>query len=494
MTDFIQSLQQKVEAETLDVISARDGILESFVVSNRTALGMGLFDISINAPDEEVYNQVRGIMRELLAERGGSFDTPSVSELRSVRHTIDLKLRFSELPPEIADNHDVICEAFLNKATHAPGEEGIVRPQPLDEPLAGTSIERALREELNKPEPETSPDHVQPFSQPSGFTELKPGTLSSIAPEEEASAPEPEPAPFVRQPEPMENPFLVSLEEKMKFDVLSPADARDGIIESFAQLLLESVNQGVTPWGFDVSEKEVETLVRGMMRDVFSAIGGSFDEPHPDLLVQATQMLSEQLNLVSCPEPVRARHAENCEALLAKTRKLVEAVAGVPSEPAGAPPPVEPEAEVVPEPIAPEVPVEPEPVAAEPSLPSLDASSVDSILARVRSELHDMVSKEIRSIMETRREQPVRPRPPAGIAAYSQEDTVFLAWLDAFEQPGYHVYQKMGSEWERVTHMPLVRPSFRIKLEGKGEHVFAVSAVSLQGVESELSPEVKVTV
>lgn len=482
MKEFLHSLQEKLEADRVTPVMARDGILESYTLTNRKALEAGVDTGVIDLSDEEVLEQMKKMMRDLFQERGADFDKPTVSELRSIRHTMDLKLRFAVLPLDASEMHDIVCEMLLAR-TEESFEEGIVQPQRLDEPF----------KEFTPPAPESTLDVTQP-------------------------APEKEPEASPEMPG-MKSPFAASLETKLGFDLLSPQDARDGIIESFVTAKAGSeAAAGEAP-----SEGEIETFVKGLMRDVLSELGSTFDEPSLDAMAEAARRMGEKLEIIRMPDGVRVKHNETCEVLLSRAHRLVDALAGIPAAEVAAPfeeiafkkEPVPEEggieAEVLgsidrlaetreAEPL-PEHRHEPlpEPVARlerleEPPVEKPVPLSLEDILARVRSELHEMIASELRSALEGEKVKPVRLSPPAGIAAKVEKKTVFLAWLDSFEQPGYNVYRRSGEQWLKLTPVPLTRPSFRIHMEEEGEFRFAVTVIDPQGNESELSPEVIVTV
>ncbi len=167
MNEYVDRLQAKLSAEKLGPVEVREGILESYVVTNQKARGAGLSEIAIDAEDAEVLERVSKMMRDLLTERGGKFDAPTLSELRSVRHTMDLMLRFSEFPPEITEPHDMICEILLERASDARVIEGVVQPQLLDEPVEPIAEPFAVPPVDAPPVPES-----MPATAPSSFPSL----------------------------------------------------------------------------------------------------------------------------------------------------------------------------------------------------------------------------------------------------------------------------------------------------------------------------------
>lgn len=504
MKDFLYSLQEKLEADRVTPLMARDGILESYVITNRKALAAGAERSVLDLSDEEVLGRMSEMMRELFQERGADFDNPTVSELRSIRHTMDLKLRITDLPLDVNEMHDIVCEMLLAR-TEESFEEGIVQPQRLDEPLTEYAI--------------SSTESVAAFP-----------SQETLPPESSAAPVQPQTQSFEETEEKLEirSPFAASLAAKLGFDWLSPQDARDGIIESFV-----TAQAGVQSAGVIASEGEIETYVKGMMRDILSELGSSFDEPSLDALAESARRMGEKLDMIRMPNAVRVRHNETCEVLLNRAHRLVDALAGKPVAGMAVPfqefaPSEEftPQKEPVPEETGIEADVlgsidrlaetpesEPEPRPrlqpqaeptpqfermVEPPVEKPVLLSLEDILTRVRSELQEMVSRELRTALDKEKMEPVKPiAPPAGIAAKVEGHIVFLAWLDSFEQPGYNVYRRAGERWVKLTPVPLSRPSFRILMEEEGEEdeiCFAVSVIGSQGTESELSPEVRVRI
>jgi len=454
VSDYVQRLEERLGAERLSVEEIRDGILESYVIANRKALNAGLGDKAFDAPDEEVLAKIREMMAALFEERGGSIENPTVRDLRSIRYTLDLKLRLAEWPPEITETHDAVSEMLLQKAGETPREEGIVTPQSLHAPLEEVADGPAAQPRPAAPEP----------------------SVETSAAQEEF------------------NPFRASLESRLELEKLSPEDARDGIIESFVVANRAAVNQGGGEFAILKPDGEVEASIRAMMRDFFAERGASFDEPSPELLKQAKSYLDERLAVLLMPEAVRGRHEDTCRALLEKVRILTEEMAGakptlkvVSFKPSAAPAPQEPTPPAEPAPPAP-------PQAPPPPTPPEVGIPVEEILARLRSELGELVREEVSRHLAPPPPPAAAPVPPSGIAAQVSGRTVFLAWLDLPDQPAYHVYRREGERWVRLTPAPLTRASFRLDAEASGELVFAVSTVSREGKESELSPEVRVKV
>jgi outer membrane biosynthesis protein TonB len=510
VNEYVDRLQAKLSAEKLGPVEVREGILESYVVTNQKARSAGLSEIAIDAEDAEVLERVGKMMRDLLTERGGKFDAPTLSELRSVRHTMDLMLRFSEFPPEITEPHDMICEILLERASDARVIEGVVQPQSIDEPV----------------EPIAEPVAVPPVEAPP-----VPESTPAPAPSSFPSPPPPPPQPSVEAaPLPIaESPFAASLSAKLSVDMLSPEDTRDGIIECFVASYRKTLPGGQPS---ATSEGRFEARVRRTMREFFSSSGASFDEPDIELFEKAKTYLEDKLGIAALSPVVLIEHNKICAELMVKGRKFFESiVAGISAAapavtepavvseearpevvPAEAPVPeipIEPVTPVTPAPVTPAVEPQPEPVEvapgwlqeaspkqevpATPSLPS-SVPSVEELIARLRDEIREAVKQEVKQSLPSAPHLEAQLKPPSGIAAKVAGRTVFLAWLDQVNQPGYYVYEREGMEWVRLNATPLARPSFRLEVDRDGDFAFAVSSVLSDGSESERSEEVKVRV
>jgi len=460
VSDYVDSLQARLAAQRLSPVQAREGILESYVITNHKAAKAGLGDVAIDAGDEEVLAKLSRMMSDLFAERGGDFQAPSVSELRSIRHTMDLKLRFTELPPEISETHDMVCEILLEKAGESVFE------------VEGPEAAPAQAEDLTE-----APTPAGAESEEVSFTEALTGEIAATLDEKAGGAV-------------TESPFEASLRERLALDKLSPEDARDGIIECFVATHRKSLApEGPGTESAAALQGRFEARIRGMMREFFTAQGASFDEPRIELLEKAKSYLEQRLGIHGLPGGILAEHNKICTELISKGRRFLEGVAvEIPTaEVAAAEKPSEIEPEVKPAEVGVGEPGEE--IAEEPTV-----LPVEEIVARLRDELRELVRQEVSHSLSLSQKPSLPLKPPSGIAAHVAGRTVFLAWFDQPDQPGYHVYKREGSQWVRLTPAPLARPSFRLGSQSEGDLAFAVSTVSAEGKESELSTQVRVRV
>jgi len=460
VSDYLDSLQARLAAERLSLLQARDGILESYVITNHKAAKAGLGDVAIEAEDAEVLAKVRRMMNDLFAERGGDFQTPSISELRSIRHTMDLKLRFTELPPEISETHDMVCEILLEKA--------------------GESV-------FEKEGPETAPAQAEDLTEaaaPAGVESAEASFTDALTQEIAATLDERAGDAIT------ESPFEASLRQRLALDRLSPEDARDGIIECFVATHRKSLApEGAGTVSAAALQGRFETRIRGMMREFFAEQDASFDEPRIELLEKAKSYLEERLGIQGLPGGILAEHNKICAELISKGRRFLEGVAvEIPTaEVAAAEKPRDIEPEVKPAEVGVGEP-------GERILKGPTALPVEEIIARLRDELRELVRQEVSQTLSLSPKPSFPLKPPSGIAAHVAGRTIFLAWFDQPDQPSYHVYKREGSQWARLTAAPLGRPSFRLESASEGEFVLAVSTVSADGSESELSTQVQVRV
>lgn len=464
MSDFMHRLNDKLIKEKLSSSDARDGILESYVVSNIKILSLGRKDLGFDAHDEEVYSRMLDMMRSLFIERGSNFNKPTASELRSVRHTMDLKLRFEELPYEIRETHDLVCEMLLEK---------------VDSGIADFERETPLANAVSKPAAKEEWEPSVPFS-----TQAQASTSTEVT----------------------ESPFLASLQAKMLMDKLSPEDARDGIIESFVVAKTKAYSSGEATDEPKASEGELELLVRGMMRDILAEHNTPFDDPEPEALQNATKQIENRLHFGIMPKSIREEHETRCNSLIHKASILVEGLKGPrPHLKVASFIPITEEtkeqiSDIIPivlKDATPEEVVHPVEIKVEDketSKQSLPTATIEELLASIRPQLEEMIRSEVRATLTVDKDLASALEFPSGIAARTQGRKVFLAWLDSPEQPSYHVYRKEGHGWSRLTATPISRPSFLIEVDSDGEHIFALSAVSPLGVETSLGPQVKVNV
>ncbi len=504
MSDYMLSLNEKLLKDKLAPLDARNGILESYVVSNRKAAALGLKELALIAQDEEAHSRMFEMMRSLFAERGADIEKPNVSELRSVRHTMDLKLRFEDYPYEIRETHDLICEMLLDKVD----ETAEIHEH--TEPLI-KAAEQMPQEEWEPsfapvtPVTPVTPVPLQGTSVSSNESkEVIPPTLTP------AAAPGPVLSSTDTEGRLSESPFLASLQAKLLMSQLSPEDARDGIIESFVVAKTKAQASGEVMGSPSPSEGELELLVRGMMREILAEANNSFDDPDLDTLKLANELIKNRLQFGMVPKAFRDEHDERCESIITKANALVEAVTGPkPQLKVVSFIPITGEseketAESLPVTVIHETGgiesrleqprVVPEPVFEKAAHESKLMPTIDELLASLKPLLEEMIRSEVRATLTVDKELASALEFPSGIAARTQGKKIFLAWLDSPEQPSYHVYRREGHGWARMTAAPISRPSFLFEVEADGEYVFSMSAVSPLGVETSLGPQVKVKV
>jgi len=528
VSDFLQRIQNKLDSAEISVGDVRDGIIESYVVSNRQALQEGLTNIAIDASDEEVFEKISEMMRGLFKERGADFDAPTPRDLRSIRHTMDLKLRFNELPMNISETHEVICEMLLEKIS-----------APILDELSPPSMPSGFSELTKLPDsppsnPPPGPPPTPPPTSPSASFPV--ASSSTFSPEHESRITESQAAsskafasPTDKSEEDTWSPFAASLEARLKMDFLSPQDARDGIIESFVRASAAA--------DANISEGEVEMHIRQMMREFFANKHISFDEPDIKALQEAKNYLDERLNITAFDASIKLEHDKTCEELISKAKILLNQIlpesetAAIfePVTPPATPPVTSPatpsEAPTSTPPLTPaQSPVmaseqssvpSSEPAESQAAVPvsqsaqsdndtdvppivpltdSTSPSSINAIMADLDPAIKEMIKAEIKAALDDGKKQALILPPPSGLNAMVLEDALFLTWMDIPQQPAYHVYVKRESGWVKLTPIPLARSSFYMKAVSKGELTLAVSSVSHQGLESELSEEIKITV
>ena len=423
MSEYFTRLEERLAALRISANDARDGLLESYVVANRKAIEAGLADLALEASDDVVYKKLYEVMSELLAERGGDIGAPTVRDLRSVRHTMDLKLRHIELPPEISQMHEIACETILEKAvdgeagTSAPAKE----PVELDE---FEKLKRELSDEMGAAIREVEAEPVQtremPSPSPFKFTPKAPEPEPRI--EMPAYEAEPETAGEVS----LDDLFVKTLEQRLDSETLSPAEARDGIIEAYVVANRNAVRLGDVGLAPEASDAEIEYRVRNMMREYFRERNASFEEPDIEVLDEAKKYLDEAWDIPRMPEGVRSKHDELCNALLLKAQSLQAMVEGKkPVLSVGSFRPsavIKPEMEFVPPLEAPEVePVVETVEAVEPVEPPRVEAPVETLpQAQVPVEELQVVEEQVSEIAEVPEAEPVEEPQPEPVVPEPQ--------------------------------------------------------------------------
>ena len=122
---YVERLRRRLARPRIDVVDARDGVLDCFVATYQEGLAAGMQGIvGIDAGPEHVARVAASIFKRRLADHGSSFDDPSVEALAKVKEEADAELHFGALPVEIQATHDRVCELLLAKAEGSLPHEG----------------------------------------------------------------------------------------------------------------------------------------------------------------------------------------------------------------------------------------------------------------------------------------------------------------------------------------------------------------------------------
>ena len=129
---YAKRLKARLAQPKIDVVSARDGILDCFVATYFGGLKQGIAGhLGIDAREEQVAHIAQALFRKKLRARGASFEAPTIDTLEAVKSEVDAEWHFHELPAELSGIHDQVCSLMLSKAEgsldHA-GARSAVRP------------------------------------------------------------------------------------------------------------------------------------------------------------------------------------------------------------------------------------------------------------------------------------------------------------------------------------------------------------------------------
>ncbi len=143
-------IKQRLAEPQIDVLAARDGILDCYVATYFGGLKQGISGyLGIDASEEQVSRVAKALFKKRMKEQGSSFDSPSIDALDKVKSEVDRELHFHELPGELRGLHDQVCSLMLGKAEgnldhHADRSsvQGTSRPTQVSGNGAGAPVQR----------------------------------------------------------------------------------------------------------------------------------------------------------------------------------------------------------------------------------------------------------------------------------------------------------------------------------------------------------------
>lgn len=112
-----KSLNARLRKTNLSVIEARDGLLESFCLTNRTVLENGKPVVHHDTKACELDRMTEALAKATFREVGADYHMPTLENLFKVKDTLETKLKFEERPSEVYRRHQAACQQLLEKAS-----------------------------------------------------------------------------------------------------------------------------------------------------------------------------------------------------------------------------------------------------------------------------------------------------------------------------------------------------------------------------------------
>ncbi len=118
MDDLKQkSLNARLRKTNLTVFEARDGLVESFCLTNRTVIDGGKTVVRHDPKACELDRMTEALAKATFRETGGDYHLPTLENLYKVKDILEAKLKFNARPQEIYRRHQTACQQLLEKAS-----------------------------------------------------------------------------------------------------------------------------------------------------------------------------------------------------------------------------------------------------------------------------------------------------------------------------------------------------------------------------------------
>ncbi len=118
MDDLKQkSLNARLRKTNLSVLEARDGLVESFCLTNRTVLESGKPIVKHDQKACELDRMTEALVKATFREGGGDYHMPTLENLYKFKDMLEDKLKLNSRPPEIYRRHQSACQQLLEKAS-----------------------------------------------------------------------------------------------------------------------------------------------------------------------------------------------------------------------------------------------------------------------------------------------------------------------------------------------------------------------------------------
>ncbi|HXF48562.1 MAG TPA: hypothetical protein VNL73_03925 [Verrucomicrobiae bacterium] len=112
-----KSLNARLRKTNLTVFEARDGLVESFCLTNRTILDSGKITVKHDQKSCELDRMTEALAKATFREVGGDYHMPTLENLYKVKDTLEAKLKLAARPQEIYRRHQTACQQLLEKAS-----------------------------------------------------------------------------------------------------------------------------------------------------------------------------------------------------------------------------------------------------------------------------------------------------------------------------------------------------------------------------------------
>lgn len=112
-----KSLNARLRKTNLTVFEARDGLVESFCLTNRTILDSGKITVKHDQKSCELDRMTEALAKTTFREVGGDYHMPTLENLYKVKDTLENKLKLNARPQEIYRRHQAACQQLLEKAS-----------------------------------------------------------------------------------------------------------------------------------------------------------------------------------------------------------------------------------------------------------------------------------------------------------------------------------------------------------------------------------------
>ncbi|MEO0460801.1 MAG: hypothetical protein AAF219_08150 [Myxococcota bacterium] len=110
-------IKSRLAKPAISVTDARDGIRDCFVSTYLGGLAHGFARMNIQGDAQSIAAVAERILRDKLREAGASWEAPTVEALEAIKDRTDQEMHIVELPAELREVHDRVCDLLLAKAS-----------------------------------------------------------------------------------------------------------------------------------------------------------------------------------------------------------------------------------------------------------------------------------------------------------------------------------------------------------------------------------------